>query len=110
MLRRKAVLMVTALFATACISFTPTSGGTPIDETWVQKIEKGKTTMDDVRTRMGKPASLSRSPDYEVWTYQHWEGKPAVIGEGYRSMTTQSLVIRFKDGKVVDYSLSSAAR
>jgi outer membrane protein assembly factor BamE (lipoprotein component of BamABCDE complex) len=98
-----------SLSITACLAITPTHGGTPIDPAWVQSLERGKTTMEEVRTKMGAPSSITRSPDIETWTYTHWEGKPAIVGEGYRSMSTQSLIVRFKAGKVSDYSLSSSA-
>jgi outer membrane protein assembly factor BamE (lipoprotein component of BamABCDE complex) len=86
----------------------PTSAGRSIDSTFVQSIQRGRTTADEVRKALGEPASITTSPDGFVWSYTHWEGKPAVFGATYSSSSTTQLVVQFKNGKVVDYQYSTS--
>lgn len=86
----------------------PTSSGRPINTQYVKTIEKGTTTMSEVRANLGEPASVTTSPDSELWAYSHWEGKPAMFGQVYSSSSTQTLTIQFKNGKVVDYNFMTA--
>ena len=65
---------------------------------------------EDVRLKLGEPMSVTQSTSEVVWTYQHWQGKPAMLGTGYSKSETTLLTVRFQKGKVVDYSLSTADR
>lgn len=102
------VLSSALLMPSACIRVVPTHSGRPIDTEYVKSIEKGKTTMDDVRTKLGEPMSVTLSTQEMAWTYQYWHGKPAVVGSGYSSSETTVLTVRFQKGRVLDYSLSTA--
>lgn len=102
------IVLVTS--ASACITRMATSSGRPIDSAFVKTIERGKTTMEQVRAGLGEPASVSTSPDSEMWSYMHWEGKPAMLGATYSSSTSKTLTVQFKKGKVVDYTFSTAGR
>jgi outer membrane protein assembly factor BamE (lipoprotein component of BamABCDE complex) len=86
----------------------PTSSGRPINASFVQSIQRGKTTADEVRKALGEPATVTTSPDGFVWSYSHWEGKPAVFGATYSSTNTTQLIIEFKNGKVADYQYSTS--
>jgi hypothetical protein len=88
----------------------PTSSGRPIDSDFVQAIQKGKTTMADVKAKLGEPASVTTSPDGVTWSYMHWEGKPAVFGQTYSKSSTKMLTIQFKGGKVSDYTFSTTGQ
>lgn len=110
---RRIVRLVTVLllFAlSACIAAMPTQSGRPIDPEFVKGIARGKTTMEEVRTRLGAPLSVTESQDTQQWIYQYWEGKPAMFGYRYEKSKTQMLMVRFRDGKVIDYSLSTTAQ
>lgn len=96
-----------ALASIACISVMPTKSGTPIDTAFVQTITKGKTTPAEIQTRLGKPTSITQSPDEIQWRYFHWEGKPQTVGTGYSKSKSQTLIVRFRNGTVFDYSLST---
>jgi outer membrane protein assembly factor BamE (lipoprotein component of BamABCDE complex) len=104
---RIAFALVFMVSLNACITRMPTSSGRPINSEFVSGIEKGKTTMAEVRAALGDPASVTTSPDAEVWTYMHWEGKVATFGATYSSSSTKMLTIQFKKGKVADYSYST---
>jgi outer membrane protein assembly factor BamE (lipoprotein component of BamABCDE complex) len=102
---------VLAASSSGCLITPPiTKMGTPIDTAFVRTIEKGKTTPEEVRTKLGQPSAVTRTSDTEIWTYSHWKGKPAMFGAGYESSTTTTLAITFKDGKVLDYTLSTAGK
>jgi outer membrane protein assembly factor BamE (lipoprotein component of BamABCDE complex) len=108
-MKTKNALALCALFAlfNGCITAMPTSSGRPINTEFVDSIEKGKTTMAQVRAALGEPASTSTSPDAVIWSYMHWEGKPSVIGATYSKSTTRTLTVQFKNGKVADYTFST---
>jgi outer membrane protein assembly factor BamE (lipoprotein component of BamABCDE complex) len=107
---RRTALLALLFSLSGCITRMPTHSGRPIDTEYVKSIEKGKTTMDDVRLKLGEPMSVTQSTSEVVWTYQHWEGKPAMLGTGYSKSETTFLTVRFQKGKLVDYSLSTAGR
>lgn len=109
---RRSRVMAAALCAftmSACITAMPTRSGRPIDAEFVNSIEKGMTTIEEVRSRLGQPASTMVSGPGVTWTYRYWEGKPATFGYAYSSQRTQILTIQFQDGIVVDYSLSTSS-
>lgn len=107
---RRTGFAVPFLVLTSCIGMMPTSSGRPINADFVQSIEKGVTTADQVRTNLGSPTSVTQTGDSEEWTYMHWKGKPAMIGTSYSSSQSQILRIQFRGGKVVDYSLTTTTQ
>ena len=111
MSRRLRVFALVPLIALGgCLMAMPRQSGRTIDTEFVKLIEKGKTTMEDVQASLGRPASVSHNGEIQEWTYMHWEGKPAMFGESYSKSKTQLLRIQFRDGKVVNYSLSTSER
>lgn len=105
MIRR---LFLASLLLSACFYKVPTQSGTPISADFVQSMVKGKTTMEEVRTALGNPQSTTVSGEEVTWTFTHWKGKPAFFGSGYERMKTESLIVTFKNGKLLDYSYTTA--
>ena len=106
---RSAGLPLAALTLCAACLVTPSRGGTRFDEPFVASIQKGKTTGEEVRTKLGAPASVTReSSGSEKWTYMGWEGKPAAFGGGYDRMRSRMLTIALRNGVVTEYSFTES--
>lgn len=108
MIRGTAILFV--LVSAGCFAAMPTSSGRPIDPGYVKSIEKGKTTMDEVRANLGKPTSITETDGRQEWTYTHWTGKPAMFGNSYSKSSTQILRIQFKGNTVADFTMSTTSQ
>lgn len=107
---RNLFIAVYFLTLTGCLVPMATNSGRPINSDFVQSIKKGETTIEQVRTSLGRPTSVTQTGDSEEWTYSHWKGKPALFGSGYSSSQAQLLRIQFKGGKVVDFSLTTTGQ
>lgn len=107
---RQLFIALSLLALTGCLVPMATNAGRPINSDFVQTIKKGETTIEEVRTNLGRPASVTQTGDSEEWTYTHWKGKPAMFGTGYSSSQSQLLRIQFKNGKVVDFSLTTTGQ
>jgi outer membrane protein assembly factor BamE (lipoprotein component of BamABCDE complex) len=96
----------------ACLLTACTSVGRKIDTAAIDKIEKGKTTRDEVIKLIGSPDNLMPSQDGGVaFTYMHMKVKPKattfipVVGAfaGGADMKSEHLMIAFgPDGVVKD--------
>lgn len=73
-----------------------TDGGPDLDTDFVKNIQKGKTTMEEVRANLGKPTSVTESGDQQDWSYV-----------SMRDKASRLLRIQFKKGVVVDHSLTT---
>lgn len=105
--RRVAPLV--CIILSSCLMVAPRSGGTKFDESFVDGIQKGRTTTAELQQKLGKPLSVTRtSGGSETWTYSGWEGKPATIGSGYERMRTRVLTLTIRNGVVSDYSLTES--
>lgn len=101
-----ALVALVAVVSGCLTAPTPTSGGRPIDTEFVRSIERGETTAETVRTNLGEPQAVSESVDSQTWTYSFWEVKTTSMFMLPTSRITQTLMITFRDGKVLDYSLT----
>lgn len=89
----------------------PMSGGSPLDTAFVRRIKPGQTTINEVRERFGVPQVVVETGETVEWKYSYWETNRSTPGTAGRSgLRTQTLSIKLRDGKVVDYSLSLTGR
>lgn len=81
-----------------------------------EKITKGKTTKDEVRSAFGNPKSVSRTGNEELWVYHltRTNGKLFIpVAGAFMSNTvaTKVLTVTFNPrGIVKDYSMNEASR
>jgi len=98
-------------FAAGCMSTTYTSGR-PIEQSKVDMIQKGQTTMDDIIMMFGAPSSTVPMGQTTLYTYKYTKSKSKsffIMGGGNTNMDESSdeLTIKFDDnGKVQTYSIS----
>lgn len=104
----QALLMALALALMAGCS-TP-SQGTKFDDSFVAKIQRGKTTKAEVRQGLGEPASVSKTAEGDVWTYQYsdgggyWNMVGAAYGLTSQKINMQMLTVVFNGDRVKDYT------
>lgn len=83
------------LFVAGC---TTVIGGKIFDYSSVPKIEKGKSTQQDIQKIFGEPLSVRKTETGEVWSY--YVSEVAAV-----TSPTHSLDVYFdKSGTVVDYT------
>jgi outer membrane protein assembly factor BamE (lipoprotein component of BamABCDE complex) len=110
---RKIIVFVLAFSVVGCCF----SVGRNIDQTAIAKIEKGKTTDEQVLSMIGSPDLLTRLADGEVtFFYHHVQPRslqgafiPVVIGDyfGGSYLQSQTLVITFGANRKVKDILSN---
>jgi outer membrane protein assembly factor BamE (lipoprotein component of BamABCDE complex) len=89
------VILSLLLFVAGC---TAIIGGKSFDYSSVPKIEKGKSTQQDIQKIFGEPLSVRKTETGEVWSYHVSEVGPVFN-------PTRSLDVYFdKSGTVVDYT------
>jgi outer membrane protein assembly factor BamE (lipoprotein component of BamABCDE complex) len=102
----------TAILLAIALSACATKLGRNFDDVYAQQIKPGETTKEEVRTKLGRPAILSKSGDEETWTYAYYVGRylgfdiqdmfggvdPETQGQG----SQKRLVVTFKGDVVKD--------
>lgn len=111
--RNATLAVLAAVMLTGCAALegpAASDTGRPFDDAYVQKIQKGTTTMAQIRQNIGEPWQTNTTSGHETWTY-HYSNAYAnaytrAISAGlYRKEPiNRMLVITFAAGKVVDYS------
>ena len=95
MYRRFFIFLVLILFVVGC---TATMAGKSFDYSQVPKIEKGKSSQQEVRKLFGEPLTVRKTDTGEVWSYYVSEVGPVFN-------PTRSLDVYFdKSGLVIDYT------
>lgn len=107
LLHRRGFVALATLALAGCAS---TSQGRKFDDSYVAKIQKGKTSKAQIREAFGEPVSVSRSSDLETWTYSYSDA----YGRGYVQAATfglvrqksddQMLMVVFKGDTVVEFT------
>jgi len=91
------LLLIPLLFV-LLVGCSATIGGKSFDYSQVPKIEKGKTTQQDIQKMFGEPLNVRKTDTGEVWSYHVSEVGPIFN-------PTRSLDIYFdKSGVVTDYT------
>lgn len=107
----KTVLVVLSLlFVVGCAAHR--EFGRPIDPQTITEMKQGVTTKDEVRTKLGKPFSVSQNEKGEtIWTYAYSvfdsHRVPTPFSKGEYSMSSKTATITFDpEGKFQHYILS----
>ena len=67
---RAGVAVLLAITLSACA----TQLGYDFNDAFARDIKPGQTTKAEVRTRLGRPAMVSRVGEEDVWTYAYYKG------------------------------------
>jgi len=87
-----------------------TSVGQKFDTSYVQRIERDKTTKADVIQNIGKPYSVTTSSQGEMWLYRYAEGQDVVgsvlfaYGAKSAKQKMNMLMIQFEGNYVKDFT------
>ena len=106
----KSIAIVSLLLLFGCA--THREFGRPIDPVALADLKPGISTMDDVRTKFGKPFSVSQDSEGKtMWTYAYSKfdshRAPLPFAKGDYTMSHKSVVIGFDGaGKFERYVLN----
>jgi outer membrane protein assembly factor BamE (lipoprotein component of BamABCDE complex) len=56
------------------LSACATRMGRDFNDAYAGEIKPGETTKAEIRSRLGRPAYVSRGPEEDVWTYAYYKG------------------------------------
>jgi len=108
--------LVAVICAASLLSACTSTVGRKFDSSYVQSIERGKTTKADVRSHIGEPGQTMNSgdPQEETWVYQYTDvgGYFARAVQPFTptktvSSSTESLSITFRGDVVKDYAYTA---
>ena len=96
---RAGVAVLLAIMLSACA----TEMGKNFNDAYARDIKPGQTTKAEIRSNLGRPASVIRGSDVDTWTYSYYKG--GSFANWFQSDPTsgqqqKSLVVTFK-GDVV---------
>ena len=110
----KKIVLVLSLFAAGCVAM-----GTQIQEKQLSKLEKGKTTMQEVVANLGQPSTNTYNSDGTrtiAYMYMEAQTRPETfipfIGGliGGADSRSNVVTLRFdKNGTLLDYSSSTSS-
>ena len=104
-----------ALLLTGCASGRY---GRELDPSFVQQIERGKTTKAEIRRQLGEPLTVTTSPQGEMWRYSYsgglayWDMMAAGLTGSLdpASVKVQNLTIIFEGDLVKDFSFTAQGK
>ena len=99
-----------AVLLAITLSACATRMGSDFNDSYAREIKPGETTKAEIRSRLGRPAYVSRGPEEDVWTYAYYRGGGVgvTIRDWFRSpdplnpsgARQKSLVVTFKGDTV----------
>jgi outer membrane protein assembly factor BamE (lipoprotein component of BamABCDE complex) len=102
----------TAVLLAITLGACATKLGRDFDDAYARQIKPGETTKADVLNKLGRPATVSRAGEEEVWISGYYEGGGLGVtvknwfgqGDPYNPLAAQQkrLVVTFKGDSVKD--------